>query len=312
MKYVIIPILLILNLFLVPVGAREISSDTFIVEYEPMKIFSTHSKYIPQDAKRRVPADQSEPEHSPVLPAENNLQTYEKVQIKSFIIPEIMFYIATKGKKMLNTFYLTYLRTISSLTTRVSNLSGKEEVKGVTQKNSEKITPTKKQVFTAMPSLQAVKGLHSRFSGDPYSDEVQAKVKEVYTWDRLWNPAYNPQAYLQCTTYVAMIYNLNGISLHGKVAGDAREWIRFSETFDIFENGNTTMMPMVMDIAVWAENGDNHVGVISVVTDSTVTIMNSNAEQTSYTYTLEVNDEGIVSLSGTTTWVPSHWMRIKP
>jgi sRNA-binding regulator protein Hfq len=186
------------------------------------------------------------------------------------------------------------------------------EVKGLSKKTSTRLEEPKKPDFTSLPLLQSVHGLNSRFAGDPYSSMIPEKAKEVYTWDRLWNPAYNPQHYLQCTTYVAMIYNLNGISLHGKVSGDAREWIHFTDTFSVFENGNTRTKPEVMDIVVWATNGSNHVGVISEVTDSSVTIINANAEQISYRYTLSVSDEGIVSLSGNTNWVPSHWMRIKP
>lgn len=315
MKYVIVLVLLISPIFLFPVRAREITSDSFVIEYEPMKVFSTRSEFVPGQLKRRMPVEHYEHTSASVVPVKNEITQQEKIGIKIFIIPETMEGIAKQIKTTMNNVHTRYFSLLISVASRAEQFFGKGEVKSVTTVKPDKTSrhrPVQKPDFSSLPKLQTVNGLNSRFVGDPFDTSIPVKAKEVYIWDRLWNPAYNPQHYLQCTTYVAMIYNLNGISLHGRVAGDAREWIHFTNTFDVFENGKTFIMPQVMDIAVWAKDGANHVGVISAVDESSVTIINANAEETSYTYTLSVDEKGLVSLSSNTKWVPSHWMRIKP
>jgi surface antigen len=315
MKYVIVLVLFLVPILLYPVRAREVSTDAFIIEYEPMKVFSTRSQFVPGEIKRRMPVEHYEFTNTPVIPLKNETLQPKEVTIQPFVIPKIVTSMTKQLKTMLTTVHAKYISAISSVVLQAEKYFSKGEVKSATiekPNNKKPSKPNQKPDFSSLPELQTVNGLNSRFTGDPYSNTIPEKAKEVYTWDRLWNPAYNPQHYLQCTTYVAMIYNLNGISLHGKVAGDAREWIQFTDTFEVFENGKTETKPEVMDIAVWAKDGANHVGVITAVNESSVTIINANAEETSYTYTLSVNDESLVSLSGNTNWVPSHWMRVKP
>lgn len=305
MKYLVIPMSILLYVLLFPIEARDVSSDTFILEYKPFTLTSTRTIYKQEVIKRRMPLEHTDLNthnhtDSAAIPV-----TTERTYPKN-ILPDLVSGIGEAVVCFVNSGKRNYVFFIS----RVATLFGKKTVK----RDEVKGASVQEQIHekkVAVPKLEQVDGLLSQFKDDPYGLSIPEKFKEVYTWDRLWNPAYNPEKYLQCTAYVAMIYNLNGISLHGKVSGDAKEWIHFTDSFIVFENGKTTETPRVMDIMVWAKNGNNHVGVVSAVTESSVTIVNSNTPEASYTYQLLVSDEGLVSLSGQTTWVPSHWMRLK-
>lgn len=305
MKYLVIPLCIFLYILLFPIEARDVSSDTFILEYKPLTFTSTRTKYKQEVIKRRMPLEHTELNTHNHIDSVSIPLTTERTYPKN-ILPDLVFIIGKAVVSFVNSGKRNYVIFIS----RVATLFGKKTVKrdevngALTKEYMHKKT-------VDFPKLEQAHGLFSQFKDDPYGPSIPEKFKEVYTWDRLWNPAYNPQEYLQCTAYVAMIYNLNGISLHGKVSGDAKDWIHFTDSFTVFENGKTTETPRIMDIMVWAKNGNNHVGVVSTVTESTVTIVNSNSPEASYTYQLSVSDEGLVSLSGQTTWIPSHWMRLK-
>ncbi|MCX7996415.1 MAG: CHAP domain-containing protein [Patescibacteria group bacterium] len=156
---------------------------------------------------------------------------------------------------------------------------------------------------------------YSRFASNPFGDDIPTAVKEVYTWDQLWHPAYNPQHYLQCTAYVAMVYNMNGISLKGKVYGDARTWIRFDDVFAVHASGSSTDPPRPLDVAVWAANDDNHVGVVIEATPDRITVANANATHPEYEFRITYDDEKKITItndegeSAADAWVPSHWLR---
>lgn len=158
---------------------------------------------------------------------------------------------------------------------------------------------------------------YSNFAINPYDPTIPEAVREVYTWDQLWHPAYNPQHYLQCTAYVAMIYNLNGIRLRGKVRGNARDWINLTGAFAVHKSGVSRETPQVMDIAVWAEGGANHVGVVIDVADNMIRIANANAASPEFTFHYGRDESGAIHVTDSngndaaSAWVPSHWLRYK-
>lgn len=304
MKYVIIPVLLFI--LILPVKAAELTPDGLIVGYDPTAQYKTSAKYIPEPVKRRMPLERYTTNTGAVTKQIIPVKT--KSKDIELLLPDVLNWIRTGLKDMYSSLEAFHSKSLSILTILFQTV----EPKPAAQKQRVRVIvpPKQSKKLAQLPTLAAVDGTLSRFIGDPYAKTIAQKIQDVYTWDRLWNPAYNPEHYLQCTTFVAMVYNLNGISLHGKVKGDAKEWIYLTDTFVVFENGQTSELPQVMDIVVWATNGGNHVGVVSEVTNNSVTIINANATQASYTYKLKVTD-GFVTLTGATDWVPSHWMRIK-
>ncbi len=160
-------------------------------------------------------------------------------------------------------------------------------------------------------------GMFSKFNINPFSELIPEKVREVYTWDTLWNPGLFPNTFLQCTTFVAMVYNLNNISLQGRIQGDAREWIYNTDTFKVYRSGSATSSPEVLDTVVWADQGRNHVGIIVEKDGSKLRVLNANSDKTEYWYQYHRNIWGnytITDLEGRTSveaWVPSHWLRVK-
>lgn len=165
-----------------------------------------------------------------------------------------------------------------------------------------------------------IDGYYSRFLYNPFSIYIPDTVKEVYTWDNIWNPELNPETYLQCTAFVLMIYYLNGFRLRGKVRGDAKDWIYLTDTFDVFKSGSATnTSPKVFDTIVWAERKMNHAGVIVEVNEKRkeFKVLNANSTQTEYWFRYSKNKKGkiiITDLQGRTFkdgFVPSHWLRLK-
>lgn len=173
----------------------------------------------------------------------------------------------------------------------------------------------------SIPQTSQSTSYMSRFAVNPYHPDIPKEITEVYTWDPIWNPQYNPYNYIQCTTYVAMVYNINGISLKGKLKGNANEWIQLTDTFEVYESGKTTEFPAVLDTVVWADRGMNHVGIITHVqakgNDWLIQVANGNSTQELYTYIVVQKEDGtyvITSPDGDTStnaWVPSHWLRVK-
>ncbi|MFW5703822.1 MAG: CHAP domain-containing protein [Patescibacteria group bacterium] len=156
---------------------------------------------------------------------------------------------------------------------------------------------------------------HNR-SIDPFDTSIPQEVQEVYQWSTDWDPKLTSN-WLQCTTFVAMTYNLNGHNLKGKLVGDARDWIYLTDTFHVHESGASMTMPQPLDTLVWAENGANHVGIVTQVQGSTITVANANASSATYTFTIHKGRDGSLEIKnkqGKTSkdaWVPSHWLRLK-
>jgi hypothetical protein len=189
MKYLVIPMSILLYVLLFPIEARDVSSDTFILEYKPFTLTSTRTIYKQEVIKRRMPLEHTDLNthnhtDSAAIPV-----TTERTYPKN-ILPDLVSGIGEAVVCFVNSGKRNYVFFIS----RVATLFGKKTVK----RDEVKGASVQEQIHekkVAVPKLEQVDGLLSQFKDDPYGLSIPEKFKEVYTWDRLWNPAYNPEKY---------------------------------------------------------------------------------------------------------------------
>lgn len=149
---------------------------------------------------------------------------------------------------------------------------------------------------------------------DPMSDALPPEIPKVLLHSPDWNPLLT-DTWLQCTTYVTMIYELNGFALTGKLVGDAADWILLTDQFHVFQEGHTPVLPQVFDSVVWTDSVDGHVGIVTEVANGVITVANANAPQATYSFRVVISNTGMVSLVPVPgqgiqpDWIPQYWLR---
>lgn len=276
-------ILFILLLFVPQIEAKDSTVDTFFQTYNP------EIDYI------------SSPDSVVNTPAEsiNSIITFDN---EDFTIYKV------NNKEDNSSFLKIVTKYICSI---LYFCNGKIEKEKVINTNFE------------IPELEknSSDGFYSKFAINPFSPTIPYDIKEVYTWDKSWNPIYNPDTYLQCTAFVMMLYALKGIRLKGRVKGDAKDWIYLTDTFNVYKSGTIKgIVPEVMDTVVWADNADNHAGLITKVNknNSSFEVTNSNSTKEIHWYRYKLSKSGkmyFTDFQGRTSkngFVPSHLLKLKP
>lgn len=328
-------VLLCLLLFAKPILAGEpLDTDRFIRSYEPERSYSFEGQIEEAQPKQRIPPDTIQSFYSATnIPAQRlevlSHLNNNPLEVFSILLPlgQILYdrrleltlitFIGITSLQLLNIpatrrfFERTTMRLSQLVAITLPSLHGMQID---ANKLSEQI-----QLQKATNQTVLIPPYHSSLElQDPYSSEIPRKVTDVYSWSPEWNPANRPFDFLQCTTFVAMAYNLNGINLKGKLIGDARDWIYLTDTFDVHRSNESRVVPQPMDTMVWTENGANHVGIVTtVLPDRTFQVANGNSSQAIHTYKYYVNPNGSISITNVSgknakeAWVPSHWLRVK-
>ncbi len=293
-----------------PTFASKVSVDEFISTYDPTKLYQPLAEPVVEEIKG-----------VPVVSTGFGTLTPEVAQVT--LVPTLAYYLPPGQHPVVQV--AMFKKVIYYAAKALSNTVLVEQLQTfATQlykffcQLAETCVKTASRLFV-MPGvvLAQESGLFSKFRGNPFSEAIPQKVREVYTWDKLWNPALFPSTYLQCTAFVAMVYNLNNISLHGRMNGDAREWIYNTDLFTVYRSGTAQSAPEVLDTVVWADQERNHVGIIVEKKGSKVRVLNANSDKTEYWYKYHRNLFGnytMTDLDGRTSdeaWVPSHWLRVR-
>lgn len=315
-------ILIILSLLLPGKSvAQGILPDEFIGQYDPDITYQSGSEYIDTLPVQRMPLHESIPQRDTQTALEILPRDDVEEQQKSSRVNPLFSPLHTVGIDMLAVVSFSVLisllqqinKAISSLRSRIR--------KSIHQSAGQAHSPpgTAQQIAKLPPALTyGENSLYlSRFYADPASGTFPTEVQEVLSWDQRWNPELYPQDYLQCTTYVAITYHLNGITLKGRLRGDARNWIHLTDTFTVYRSGASSSPPQPMDTMVWAEGAMNHVGIVTQVRNHMITVANGNSTAEYHSYRYRTAADGkieITSVNGETAqsaWVPSHWLRPK-
>lgn len=192
----------------------------------------------------------------------------------------------------------------------------------VPQAPTPTVTETKQTIEVTQKFLDSLgKSDINRFSKfvyeNPYDDNIPEKAKEVYEFTNTWNPDYHPQNYLQCTAFVYMVYNMNGIKLPLGL-GNARDWDNtsnpvVSKNFDVYTTGKDSEPIQEGDIMVWDDDPLGHVGIVKHIdnTDKVFEIVSANSTKVSDTFRFTIKDNGIINIESSKNWIPDHWMRLK-
>ena len=198
---------------------------------------------------------------------------------------------------------------------------------------------------------------YNKFNKDPYDESIPDEIKNVYTWSdggfkpkegSIWsdcdtcyyNPKVHPEEYVECTAFVYMSFNMNGIKLPGGL-GNAEEWANknneiivdgkrlkegantltkdddipytVKDVFNVYTSGESKDPIEKGDIMVWDER---HVGVVGEIytEDKSFVIANANSDQPTYIYYWR-EDNGTIKIldnnGNEIKWRPKHWMRLK-
>lgn len=316
-------IVFIIISFLTPsiVASQGISSEEFIGQYDPEKKYQSGSEYIDPPPVQRMPqhltdTGKKEIPYLQLLDRESGIQQPAVSNSGGLFHP-----LHEAG---------VHLLTLISFTTLISLLQQVNTLVSAIRSRFKSVTsPVKDQSLTTKDKTRKVQTIPlklaygetsqylSKFDTKYPLNEIPEAIAEVLRWDQRWNPQLYPQDYLQCTTYVAIAYQLNGISLKGKIQGDARDWITLTDTFSVYRSGVSSSPPRELDTVVWAENDMNHVGIVTQVRNNLITVANGNSTTEFHEYKYRTNTNGtieITSISGETArtaWVPSHWLRPK-
>ena len=331
-------LLLLLIVFNLPVLAGEpLNTESFIQTFQPESSYNFQGEVQDATPKQRIPIDKANessvttPIHDlnkklEVLSALNN-SPYNSLSI---LLPlgvwvydkrfEIAL-ISILGIGLLGMVTFLHQKNFWQRTLqRFSNLIAITfpSLSGFNVNAHELSEQVQREQTNSLSTIQLPPFYSSLEAADPFHESIPDDVTEVYTWSPEWNPLNRPYDFLQCTTFVAMTYNLNGINLKGKLIGDARDWIHLTDTFDVHAANVSRTIPQPMDTMVWTENGANHVGIVTAVAaDRTFQVANGNSTQAVHTYKYHINPDGTVTItnvagkSAKEAWVPSHWLRLK-
>ncbi len=151
---------------------------------------------------------------------------------------------------------------------------------------------------------------------DPHDSRIPKEAKEVYQWSYDWNPELT-DAWLQCTTYVAMVYEMNGFEMQGHLVGNAADWVGLKDTFMVWDLQDTLSEGSVqpLDTLVWTDSNWGHVGIVVEVANGIITVANANAPQSIYQFRQVKSSTGSISLIPLENqgvqqrWQPSHLLR---
>jgi hypothetical protein len=158
---------------------------------------------------------------------------------------------------------------------------------------------------------------------NPFSKDIPQKVKEVYNWSPNWNPLNVPD-YIQCVTYVAMIYNLNGINLKDQL-GNPKE-VPYNGNFQTFQDKKSIEPPQKGDIMIWVDGVDGHMAVITSLVEKytatqepihEITVTQANTVSNTYTFYYRVTADKRIEIfdrygrtnSSPDAWLPDYWLR---
>jgi surface antigen len=148
---------------------------------------------------------------------------------------------------------------------------------------------------------------------DPQNPTIPQKARDVYKWSNTWDPKFNPTNYVQCTTFVTMVYNMAGIQLP-KSLGDANNWINNTNIFDVYTSGKDSKSIQEGDIMAWDDGEAGHVGVVISIKESQIEIANANSNEKTHDYKWKMVNGKIKILDNDGSdsgWKPDHWMRLK-
>lgn len=331
-------LLLVLLLMNIPVLAGEpLDVDRFIKAYDTNTAYSFESQPKNDIPKQRIPHDSvsdTETGQTPLQKREALLSQLNNKPVEqnplSVLLP-LGMWIAEKRLELATLALFGFAGYAVISRTRKKNFWERsfqriQQLIAITMPSLHGLTVDADELTEQVQIQNATKAakidlppFHSSLEAqDPFNQAVPQEVKEVYSWSPEWNPANRPYDFLQCTTFVAMTYNLNGIHLKGKLIGDARDWIYLTDTFDVHAANESRVIPQPMDTMVWTEKGANHVGIVTAVAaDRTFQVANGNSTQAVHTFKYHVNPNGTITITNSAgktakeAWVPSHWLRLK-
>lgn len=316
-------ILLIIFSLLLPstIVAHGIVPNEFIDQYDPDKSYQSGSEYIDTPPVQRMPLHDSDQDKLSQIPLEE-ISRDNTAQQSRLLHTDTLF--SSLQNSQIDILALISISTLILVLQQIRGMLSSLRAglwKPKRQSTGRADSPSDQHLQIKTIPLALAYGENSmylsRFSSDPSSKQFPNAVQEVLRWDQRWNPEKYPQDYLQCTTYVAITYQLNGISLKGKIQGDARDWIHLDSTFTVYQSGISTTPPQPLDTVVWANGTMNHVGIVTDVRTNRITVANGNSTTEYHYYQYRTTADGkieITSLNGETAqsaWVPSHWLRPK-
>jgi surface antigen len=311
------------------VAAQGIIPDEFIGQYDIDKTYQSASEYIDTPPVQRMPHPETNTHSKTIQPLQVlPRETFE--QSPSDTIPTDTWgslYGDLKINLIALLSFTSLVTLLQQINSRISSLrslltrlrtQSKEHSTGISDEPGSDTVVTLINTLPLSLAYGENSTYLSRFSTDPKSNVFPKEVMEVLSWDQRWNPAQYPQDYVQCTTYVAITYQLNGITLKGKIQGDARDWVHLTDTFTVHHSGTSAIPPQPLDTMVWAEGTMNHVGIVTEVRNNRITVANGNSTAEYHYYRYRTTATGkieITSVNGEMAqsgWVPSHWLRPKP
>ncbi|MEI6533649.1 MAG: CHAP domain-containing protein, partial [Candidatus Roizmanbacteria bacterium] len=169
---------------------------------------------------------------------------------------------------------------------------------------------------------------YSRFVlEDPNDEIVPDAIQTIYKKSYNWNPDNYAQDYIECVTFVQMMYEVSGNPIPPLADGNPNGWSSATKkdkdgntvkVFDTYTTGVSTELPKVGDAIIWPDSaGSGHVAVITnVVVDPTdktkgeITIAQANMTEVEKEYTYVVNEKTKVITIEKNGWTPTYWLRL--